>query len=161
MRHHATALWHDSAAPEAHPEQPLRRVLVPTDFSPTEAKTLDHAVALARLLDAKLILLHVVDINDPAWSKYAGSSDDFMRQLWTKARAEMDRLTKSLASEPLDVEAIIVEGIPVEEIVRHIQDSDLLVVGRPQPKPFWRFFSKETARRTMERAECGVLVVRE
>ena len=39
---------------------PPRKVLVPTDFSPSAAEALDHAAELAKKLDAEIVLLHVL-----------------------------------------------------------------------------------------------------
>ena len=44
---------------DAPPPWPLERILVATDFSLCSLNALEHAEALARRLDAKLIVLHV------------------------------------------------------------------------------------------------------
>ena len=143
------------------PERMNKTILLPTDFSPGDNKVIQQAVALARVLEARLTLLHVIDVNDPAWLKFAGSSDEFMRQLRTKAHAEMHLLVESLADEPIEVGSLIVEGLPCEEIAQRTPDFDLVIVSRPRPERFWRLFSKRTAQRVIDRAECGVLAVRE
>lgn len=141
--------------------RPRTRILVPIDFSPRDAKGLKHAAALARLLRAKLTLFHVIDVNDPARVKFAGSSDDFVRSLRAKAYAQMDRLVEFMTGESLEVESLIVEGLPWEKILQRARSCDLLIMTKPRPKPFWRLFSKKTTQRVMEQAECAVLVVQE
>jgi nucleotide-binding universal stress UspA family protein len=71
----------------------------------------------------------------------------------------MDQLVLSLAGEPIQLEFLIVDGLPPEEIVKRTPDFDLVVLSRPRVKPVWRLFSKKTAQRVMDRARCEVLVV--
>jgi nucleotide-binding universal stress UspA family protein len=137
----------------------IKTILLPTDLSPGDTKVVQQAAALARVFEAKLTLLHIIDVNDPSWLKFAGSADDFMRQLRTKAHSEMDHLVESVAGEPIAVGSLIVEGMPWEEIAKRTRDFDLVIMGQPRPKPFWRLFSKRTAQRVVDRAECGVLLV--
>jgi nucleotide-binding universal stress UspA family protein len=159
-------LRHDVPSESPEPSSPsqeysVKRILVPTDFSPRDTKAVQQAVAMARVFDARLTLLHVIDINDPAWLKFAGSSGAFMRQLRTKAHSEMDRLRASLSGESIEVESLITEGLPPEEIVQRTHDADLVIMGRPRSQRWWRLFSKKTAQRVIDQAECGVLVVQE
>jgi nucleotide-binding universal stress UspA family protein len=137
------------------------RILVPTDFTPNDLKAAQHAVALAQKLGARITLLHVIDINDPAWLKFAGSSDEFMRQLRNKAHSEMENLLKSLAGESIELESLIAEGIPWKEIADRTPDFDLVIVSRPRSQPFWKLFSKKTAQRVIDRAQSGVWVIQE
>ena len=41
------------------------------------------------------------------------------------------------------------------------RDSDLVIMSRPQSKPFWRLFSRKTAERVIDSLGCGILVLRE
>ncbi|HWI58845.1 MAG TPA: universal stress protein [Bacillota bacterium] len=138
----------------------VQNILVPTKFSAASTRAVEQAVALARLVGAKLTLLHVIDIyGHPAWSQHTGSGEAFVQQLHAQANAQMERLWASLAGEPIQVETLIVEGLPAEEVVRRSHDFDLVIMGRPRSQHFWKLFNKKTAQRTIEEAECGVLVV--
>ena len=38
----------------------IKKILIPTDFSETANKAMEHAVTMAKLLDSEITLLHVV-----------------------------------------------------------------------------------------------------
>src|SRR5262245_8151046 len=44
-------------------EKLVRKILVPTDFSPAATKAVEHAVALAIQCGAAMTVFHVIDIN--------------------------------------------------------------------------------------------------
>jgi nucleotide-binding universal stress UspA family protein len=139
----------------------IRRILVPTDFSPASASALERAVELARQTDASLTILHVIDINPPAASKHCGTAEDLMRQLWVSASSELTRLKNSFEQPQVRIQTLLVEGLPYEAIVENSSGFDLLIISEPHPKSVWNFFSKHTARRVIEQAKCPVDVVRQ
>jgi nucleotide-binding universal stress UspA family protein len=53
----------------------------------------------------------------------------------------------------------MVEGIPAEVIVENSSRFDLLVIGKKDRKSLWNPFSRHTARRIIDRAQCPVLLV--
>jgi nucleotide-binding universal stress UspA family protein len=140
---------------------PTSRILCPTNFSPRDTKTVHEAVTLARALGARLTLLHVIDINDPAWVRFAGSSSDFMRLLRSNAHEHMEQLVQSLAGERIEVRTLIVEGVPWEEILQRTHQFDLVMMSHPRPQPFWRLFSRKTIQRVIAQSQCEVVVVQE
>lgn len=142
------------------PDHPIARILVPTDFSPCAAKAVEFAVALAGQCLASLTLLHVIDIN----TQYAGAESlpaaEMMKRLWEKGASQMSNLASAL-SEQVETQTALEEGLPWEQIVERSRQADLVILGRDKPKPVWKLFSKHTAQRVIEHAECPVLVVRE
>jgi nucleotide-binding universal stress UspA family protein len=139
--------------------RPIRRILVPTDFSPCSARALERAVALAQQTDATLTILHVIDINPPAARTHCGTAEELMRQLWVTGTSELARLKKSLEENQIRSQTLVVEGLPCEAIVENSSDFDLLVISEPRLKSGWDFFWKHTTQRVIEQAECPVHVV--
>jgi len=134
---------------------------VPTDFSASSVCAIKRAVVLARQSNATLTILHVIDINPPAASTHYGSANELMRQLWGTGTAELARLKKSLEQTQVQIQTLLVEGLPHEAIVENSSDFDLLVISEPHAKSGWNFFSKHTAQRVIEQAKCRVHVVRQ
>ena len=66
------------------PGRPIRRILVPTDFSPCSLRAVERAIAMARQSNAALTILHVIEIDPPAASSHYGTADDLMRPLWVR-----------------------------------------------------------------------------
>jgi nucleotide-binding universal stress UspA family protein len=139
----------------------IRRILVPTNFSPGSARAVERAVEMAQQSDAILTILHVIDINPSAAPTHCGTAEDLMRRLWITATSEFARLKESIEEVQSRVRTVIVEGLPYEAIVEKSSGFNLLVINEPRPKSAWNFFSKHTARRVIEQAKCPVHVVRQ
>ncbi len=140
------------------PESHVEAVVLPTDFSVEDIQLLHRAAVLADAFETKIILLHVIDINDPAWLSYAGTSDEFMHQLEIEAEQRMRELASVLARRAVEIKCLTVEGLPCEEILNVLTPSSLLLLRKPVQKPFWRLFSKRTAQRVMDEAQCPLVI---
>src|SRR5260221_6234557 len=139
--------------------QPIRRILVPTNFSPCSAEALDRAILMARQWNAAITLLHVIDINPPTGSSHCGTADELMRQLCINGISELARLKESLVPSEVPIQTLLVEGLPCEEIVENSSGFDLLVINESQPKSAWNLFSRHSAQRVIELPKCPVQVV--
>lgn len=141
------------------PDWRLKNILAPIDFSACSAHALARAAALARSHDATLTILHVIDINPPAARTHCGTAENLMRKLWITGVSELCRLRELLAQNQIKTQTLIVEGLPVESIVENSPGFDLLVMGERRSRSAWNLFSRHTARRVIERAECPVQMV--
>ena len=97
-------------------------ILAPVDFSP-ESRAAAHAAAgLARALDLRLMLLHVIvppRLGSLGWQHAATAGDRTPRQ---NPSALMTELVESLGPV-LEVDVRIVHGEPAEEIARHAREK--------------------------------------
>ncbi len=91
-----------------------RRILVPLEHTPTDAAIIDHVRALARHLDASLVLMHVAD----------GWAARNVRQLELREseeirddRAYLEKLAAELIADGLKAEAVLAGGDPAKEII--------------------------------------------
>lgn len=71
------------------PTEGFRHALVTTDFSPSAGRAFPHAVALARLYDARLSLLHVATVH-PGDPMAPEISDDGRARIEAAARERLD-----------------------------------------------------------------------
>jgi len=137
----------------------IRNILAPTDFSPSSVEAVMQAAALARRYGALLTILHVIDINPPSARTHVGPADELMRQQLATGRAELNRLSESLAQQQTRTQARIIEGIPAEVIIENSSRFDLLVINEERPGSAWSLFSEHTVQRVIEEAACPLLVV--
>jgi nucleotide-binding universal stress UspA family protein len=137
----------------------IRNILAPTDFSPSSVEAVMQAAALARRYDALLTILHVIDINPPSARIHVGSADELMRQQLATGRAELMRLSESLAQQQTRTQPRIIEGIPAEVIIENSSRFDLLVINEERPGSAWSLFSERTVQRVIEGAACPPLIV--
>lgn len=121
-------------------------ILVPTDFSANADQAFRHAVLLARLHDAKIHLVHVIQQVDPSMRNFVSSviGADRLTEYETNnlslARSELKNqldafIRKELEKAPQDqkhfAETIITMGHPVEKILAEAQRlaADVIVMG--------------------------------
>jgi nucleotide-binding universal stress UspA family protein len=136
-----------------------RLILASIDGSETALKAADHAIKLARLTKAKLIILHVIDNRS-----FLGYDEPEKKNL----REHLQKLAKtyieqvSEISSNLDVEMVVAEGSPAEEIVKVAENRnvELIVMGTRGLTGARRTLLGSTASQVIEWAPCPVLVVR-
>ena len=160
----ATAAWSETASRiNAHSclrdgsDWPLRKILVPTDYSSGAGKAIQRGVAMARQFAAELALLHVIDITTPGGQ---GTAEQMMQRLWHDGSTRMAHLACSLAGQ-VEAQTLLAEGIPWEVIAEKSGEFDLIVLAHSGRKKVWRFCPKHTARRVIENARCPVMVIGE
>ena len=143
---------------------PIKRILVPTDFSEPAAAALKWATTLAREFDGQLYLLHVV----PEPYAYPWGSElstmpltDILAQSEQSAEERM----RQLAAEtqlPLDrVVTRAVIGTPVDQILAAVAEHniDLVVLGTHGRGMVGHLLLGSVAERVIRRSPAPVLTV--
>ena len=111
----------------------IKRILAPTDLSPFAAVGLRAAADLARRLDAKLMILHVLPDEELTALAKAHVPPRPVDLIYEDKEFEVRKNFKDEVPEALrrgvQVEIMIVPGVPFLEIVRtaHHREADLIV----------------------------------
>lgn len=153
----------------------IKTILYATDLGDNTRPVFRHALALAKLYDAKIIMLHVVEpIGETAKAVISAyiSQDlseellkDTMQSLVVKMK---DRLRRFFEEECDDEkvcanvkEVVVVAGKPSEEILRIAEEdkADLIVLGKSSRTVRGLRVMGSTARRVSRIAAVPVLVV--
>ena len=138
-------------------------ILVPVDFSPASVNAVRVALGVAEP-DGDLTLLHVIDedfVND-AVAASLGSSDDITARLRERAESDFANLLESIDTGNVDVERMIVVGVPFVEILKIARDLDLpmIVMGmRGRSTPAEELLFGSTAEKVLRGARVPVLCV--
>lgn len=140
-------------------ESAIKRILVPTDFSPSSVRALETAVLLARRYHAAITLLYVVDVNFHVPPTGPVDANKLREELWQEGLGKLGQMVLGLRGAGVDVQTLIRQGLPWEEIVEAAQQYDLLVIGKHKAGPFWRLFSRNTLKGVIGAAPCPVMVV--
>jgi len=145
-----------------HPQagQFISKILVPTDFSTCSDRALKFAVSLAQQCKADLMILHVIDINPQSTHSGCLPASEMMKRLWETGSEQMGKLALSLNGQA-EARTAVEEGLPWELILEKSRQADLLILGKPRPKPGWRLFSRHTAQKVIDNAPCPVIVVQD
>lgn len=135
-------------------ESRRKRFLCATDLLPRSSKAVQRAVALSQQFAADLLILHVVDGNQP---------DRLIHQKINRART---LLLKQIGSLPhitdADSRIEVVVGKPRQTIgaVATELDADLIILAAPSPRPYDRL-TGTTAERIVRSTDLPVLIVNE
>lgn len=112
-----------------------KRILVPVDGSPTAAKGMSEAIALAKDAGAKVLLLHVVD-EYPAFAtpEIGASAGPLIEALRESGRHTLEGIAASARSAGMTPETLLIENfggrvadVIVEQAARW--KADLIVMG--------------------------------
>lgn len=145
-------------------EIPLRRILVPTDFSEKARLALLYGVALAERLNGHLHVLHVVEaVMDVApLPQEIGARDELDSAIVEGAWDELNRLLPDEDRKRLKVEFAIEWGVPFTEIIRyaHAHQIDLITMGTHGSGGVKHLILGRVAENVVRSAPCPVLTVR-
>jgi nucleotide-binding universal stress UspA family protein len=142
----------------------IKRVLVPTDFSPGAEAALDWAHRMARCFNAELVLVHALDLSLGA---AAGLPSDVammpaVQQLADRLREEADAEMAKLGKRYPHARRIIREGIPRHVIleVAKAEGASLIVMGTHGRTGLAHVFFGSVAEHVVQHSRIPVLTVR-
>ena len=138
-------------------------ILVPVDFSPTSINAVRVALGIASP-GGDLTLLHVIDRDfvEDAVAAGMGTSDDITARVRAQAESSFESALEGVGTDEVDIERMIVVGIPFVEILKIARDLDLPMIvmgvrGRSTPPEELLFGS--TAEKVLRGARVPVLCV--
>ena len=104
-------------------------ILVPMDFSPCSINALRVAVGMASP-EGDLTLLHVIDEEfvNGAVEAGLGTAEDVRQRLKELAETSFTNVLEGLDAGKVDIEKMIVVGLPFVEILKIARDLDLPMI---------------------------------
>jgi nucleotide-binding universal stress UspA family protein len=149
-----------------HLEEPamqIRKILVPTDFSDSAQRALEHAVAWAKTFRAEIHLLHAyqlpiqIGVGEPV-----ALPQEFFDQMRARAQSRLDELRTKLESDGLVVHAHITADAASSAIVESADQlgADLIVMGTRGLTGMKHILLGSVAERTVRLAHCPVMTVK-
>jgi nucleotide-binding universal stress UspA family protein len=142
----------------------IRKILVPTDFSPASKKALSYALRFAQELGSQLTLLHVLEPETPLTLAGRPAAATFSEGELADAEEGLRALADSAeAADVVGAKSMLRAGVATHEIVEVAKELDVdLIVIATHGFTGWRHFAiGSTAERVARAAPCPVLVVRE
>jgi nucleotide-binding universal stress UspA family protein len=139
------------------------RILVPLDFSSCSLQALRHALTLARICAAEILLVHVLEPLHPG-SMLEGAETRRLHELALhEAAHRLGELARTNVKQHAQVRCLVRAGKPFAVIATLARKtgSDLIVVGTHGHTGFPAVLLGSTAERVARRAPCPVLLVRE
>jgi nucleotide-binding universal stress UspA family protein len=146
-------------------ESQLKKIVCPVDFSESSDRALEQAVALAKMNEAELLILTVVQPMPTVTGE--GVIIPELRpapfQMTDVAQEHLSKLRTSFCGDILDRTSIhVAVGVPFVEIVRFSREAeaDLIVMGSHGRTGLEHLLIGSVAERVVRKAACSVLVAR-
>lgn len=146
----------------------FEKILVPVDFSTCSEEAFGLALSLARVYQAQVVLLHVIDTKSLQALNVRGlarPSEEAaqLKRLRHQARLSARHLLNFEQAKGLQIRRVIAEGAPFIEIARHArrEKAGLVVMGSygGQTGSVDKIFFGSTAEKVVRTAGCPVLTV--
>ncbi|MDD3042284.1 MAG: universal stress protein [Methanosarcinaceae archaeon] len=141
-----------------------KKIMIATDGSVLGKKAIEYGVEIARLSGAKLYAVNVVSAGGHHLipPRDAGWENAMKEQLKTEGIEATSYVEKAGTDAGVETEAVILEGHPVEEIVKFSEenDIDLVVMGTLGKTGINKFLLGSVAEKVIRNSKKAVLVVR-
>jgi len=142
------------------------KILFPTDFSEASAQALRAALFTAELLDAELVLQHVLvfreaDLHIP--EAHFPQPEELFEKLHEVATSELGKLVETRHERPLRLREVVDRGVDAaRRILERADDesADLIVLGTHGRKGAAHLLLGSVASEVLRQAPCPVVTVR-
>ena len=141
----------------------VQHVLVPIDFSATADRALEYAIALGQQLQARLTLLHVLDLTPVTMDEMTPAVvATYLDDLETDAQHLLQASLERVQRAGLQAESLLVQGTPTQTILDTAgeQGVDLIIMGTHGRTGLAHVFLGSVAEHVVRQGPCPVLVVR-
>ncbi len=140
-----------------------KKILIATDGSDHSGEAENHGLALAKMMDASVTALHVVEMVRPSQSIGSPPSllmGEQMVMLKEEGRKIVEEVVRKGREMGVEVDPVVAEGHPADKIIEYAEDHDLVVMGTLGRSGISRFLLGSVAERVVRYATVPVLVVR-
>jgi nucleotide-binding universal stress UspA family protein len=135
-----------------------KKILIPTDGSDNTRAAISSALEMAKTTRAVVTAMCVNDVSTYATTgKYAAS--DVVSPLYQECVAAVNKVVDLGKEMGVEVEPLVVNGIPTKEIVDASEDYDLIVMGTAARTGVSLLLLGSVAQKVIRFSSCPVLVV--
>lgn len=142
----------------------MKTILAPLDFSVVTRTVMAQAVALARAVDGRVVLLHVLPRAPrrlEGGSPGTESEADFLSAIEQAASARLALLQEELRATGVAAHAIRRRGNPGQCIVQQAErlSADYIVIGSHGHTAIYDLIVGSTTTRVLKEASCRVVII--
>ncbi len=109
----------------------MKRILVPTDFSPCAVSALDFAIQAAKILMADITVLHVFDVTGYIYPDTVGADIQYRQSMLDEVYDKLSELKIKVERDEVSISTSVYEGNVTDGILQTIDDldCDLVIMG--------------------------------
>ncbi|MFI5149376.1 MAG: universal stress protein, partial [Bacteroidia bacterium] len=141
----------------------VTKILIPTDFSETGLLAIEHGTFMAKLFQAELHLIHVLEVNEYSFDIpepiLRFSNLEAVQGIAARKMDEVaDGITKDSGLKPI---TLCTTGKIAGEVVGYADDNniDLIIMGTHGASGFEEYFIGSNAHKVVNQANCPVISV--
>ena len=142
----------------------FNKILYATDLSENSEYAFDYALTLSEEFNAKLIILHVINLPIDLRGFYVPhiSFESIEHEIAINAEKMLDKFCRKKIESYENYEKFIVTGIPDIEILKKadVEKVDFIVIGTHGRNRVDQFLFGSTAEKVIKKAVCPVMTVR-
>ena len=140
----------------------FKNIVIATDGSENSVNAVKHAIEVARISEAKLTAVFVVDtgaFTSIPVDMALGNMYEILKKEGDEAVKQVEELAKA---EDLEIESFNIEGHPAEEIIKISENvsADLVVMGTLGKSGLDRFLLGSVAEKVSRNSKIPVMIVR-
>ena len=134
-----------------------QKILVTLDATPTDRTIIEHVKALAKVMQSRVILLHVAD----GWAARRYGADAVSPEV-TDDKAYLEVVRAEFLAAGVDADTELAYGEPAEEIIKWVEEKgcDLVAMSTHGHRFLADLFLGTTVHRVRHTVEVPVLLVR-
>ena len=143
----------------------VNTILLPTDFSADAEKAHSTATELAKVFDAKIVVLHAYRVDNPMLSPMAGgyaTPQDVYDERRSRSLEQVEKLVSEISDEGIEATGIAILESAAAGIVAQAEKlpADLIVMGTRGLTGVKKVVLGSVAERVVRLAPCPVLTVK-
>ncbi|MGC8718579.1 MAG: universal stress protein [Thermodesulforhabdaceae bacterium] len=145
----------------------ISKILIPVDFSENSQKAVSYGMFLAKTYGASVYMMHVISqrivdaIHELSIKGYKGDFVEIMKEVRQDREKEMKALVASSSADNVQVEFVLKEGRPGNEIVDTAKELgiDLIVIGHQGRSALGSLLLGSVAQYVVNHTPCPILVI--
>ncbi|MGD2247389.1 MAG: universal stress protein [Candidatus Methanofastidiosia archaeon] len=140
-----------------------KKILIATDGSDHSEEAEKHGLTLAKQLGAAVTALYVVEAAHPSRSIVSPPSlmmEEHLEEMEKKGKEIVEKVAQKGEDMGVEVDPMVVDGHPANQIIKHSAHSDLVVMGTLGVSGFSHLLMGSVAEKVVRHAPVPVLVVR-
>jgi nucleotide-binding universal stress UspA family protein len=141
----------------------MKTILAPIDFSPATKQVCKEAATLAKAVNGRIVLLHVVP--PPVITSEYGALMENIGELTAATEAaaakQLKRVAAQLQRQFVVIESLKFTGAPVQVILEQAEElaADYIVLGSHGHTALYELLVGSTAHGVLMKAKCPVMIV--
>ena len=133
----------------------INRVVIPVDTSDVSKIAAEQGAYFAKLLNVEVSIISVNDSRQYMLSKLLEEKIEKEKQ------SVIDEVKKITEEQGVMTTTKLAAGAPAIEIVKYVNDDDLIVMASQGKKGFNKFFLGSVSEEVLKTAPCAVMVIKE